>query len=38
VRRRLDVELVRRGLVPSRTRAVEAIDAQAGPIAGELAS
>jgi len=27
VRRRLDVELVRRGLVPSRTRAVEAIDA-----------
>ena len=27
MRRRLDVELVRRGLVPSRTRAVEAIDA-----------
>ena len=27
MRRRLDVELVRRGLVPSRTRAVDAIDA-----------
>ena len=36
-RRRLDVELVRRGLVPSRTRAVEAIDAGRVLVAGSLA-
>jgi len=38
VRRRLDVELVRRGLVPSRTRAVEAIDAGRVLVGGAPAS
>ena len=38
MRRRLDVELVRRGLVPSRTRAVEAIDAGRVLVGGAPAS
>ena len=38
VRRRLDVELVRRGLVPSRTRAVEVIDAGRVLVGGAPAS
>jgi 23S rRNA (cytidine1920-2'-O)/16S rRNA (cytidine1409-2'-O)-methyltransferase len=38
VRRRLDVELVRRGLVPSRGRAVEAIDAGRVLVGGAPAS
>jgi 23S rRNA (cytidine1920-2'-O)/16S rRNA (cytidine1409-2'-O)-methyltransferase len=38
VRRPLDVELVRRGLVPSRTRAVEAIDAGRVLVGGAPAS
>jgi 23S rRNA (cytidine1920-2'-O)/16S rRNA (cytidine1409-2'-O)-methyltransferase len=38
VRRRLDVELVRRGLVPSRTRAVEAIGAGRVLVGGAPAS
>jgi 23S rRNA (cytidine1920-2'-O)/16S rRNA (cytidine1409-2'-O)-methyltransferase len=38
VRRRLDVELVRRGLVPSQTRAVEAIDAGRVLVGGAPAS
>ena len=38
VRRRLDVELVRRGLVPSRARAVEAIDAGRVLVGGAPAS
>src|SRR5262249_34392832 len=38
VRRRLDVELVRRGLVPSRTRAVEVIGAGRVLVGGAPAS
>jgi len=38
VRRRLDVELVRRGLVPSRTRAAEIIDAGRVIVGGSPAS
>ena len=38
MRRRLDVELVRRGLFPSRTRAVEAIDAGRVLVGGAPAS
>jgi 23S rRNA (cytidine1920-2'-O)/16S rRNA (cytidine1409-2'-O)-methyltransferase len=38
VRRRLDVEIVRRGLAPSRTRAVEAIVAGRVSVSGTLAT
>jgi 23S rRNA (cytidine1920-2'-O)/16S rRNA (cytidine1409-2'-O)-methyltransferase len=38
MRRRLDVELVRRGLLPSRTRAAEAIDAGRVLVGGATAS